>query len=47
MARDVLHVLRALLSKDTGEQVHFHTGPDGRPAVCEFPRCDRPGLAVD
>ena len=47
MARGILAVLRSLLADDAGERVHFHTGPTGHPAVCEFPRCDRPALRVD
>ncbi len=47
MARGILSVLRDLLTHDTAEDVHFHPGPTGHPAVCEFPRCDRPALTVD
>ncbi len=47
MAREILSALRNLLADDdTGERIHFHPGPNGLPAVCEFPRCDRPALTV-
>ena len=48
MAREFLSALRNLLvTEDAGERVHFHTGPTGAPAVCEFPGCDRPALSVE
>ena len=30
-----------------GGDVHFHTGPQGRPAVCHADACSRPRLQVD
>ncbi len=29
------------------EQVHFHQGPQGQPAVCFDARCSQPHLDVD
>jgi hypothetical protein len=26
--------------------VHFHAGPGGHPYVCDFHRCDSPGLSA-
>lgn len=47
MAREILSALRNLFAtEDAGERIHFHAGPAGKPAVCEFPRCDRPALTV-
>jgi len=28
----------------TQDHVHFHAGSDGRPYVCDYQRCDSPGL---
>ena len=48
MAREILTSLRNLFTtSDAGEHVHFHAGPNGVPAVCEFHACDRPALTVE
>ena len=48
MAREIISVLRNLFTADAaGEPVHFHSGPHGIPAVCEFHGCDRPALSVE
>ena len=39
---------RALRASHTGtEQVHFHSGPGGRPYACHDARCQSPSLDVD
>jgi hypothetical protein len=30
----------------SADAVHFHRGPQGRPAVCDDPRCTSPQLDV-
>lgn len=48
MAREIISALRNLFTADgAGEQIHFHSGPNGAPAVCEFHGCDRPALSVE
>lgn len=48
MAREILSALRNLFAtEEAGERIHFHAGPGGVPAVCEFHRCDRPALTVE
>lgn len=44
---NVLSALHSMFAGDTGDQVHFHRGPDGNPAVCDDARCDRPQLSID
>lgn len=34
----------ALREHHVEESVHFHAGNDGRPYVCETPRCSSPSL---
>lgn len=44
-----LHKLISMLVHDepTDEAlVHFHSGPQGQPAVCDNPRCQVPRLTV-
>ena len=36
----------ALRDHHTEAPVHFHAGDDGRPYVCEAPRCSSPGLTT-
>jgi hypothetical protein len=40
-------VARALPESPTEEKVHFHAGANGRPDVCDNPRCTSPSLHVD
>ena len=48
MAREIISALRSLFAtEDAGERIHFHTGPNGAPAVCEFHGCDRPALTIE
>ena len=45
MTRGILAALRALLDEPT-ENVHFHTGSEGQPAVCYDRHCSNPRLNV-
>jgi hypothetical protein len=36
----------ALRPRYAEEPVHFHAGDDGRPYVCEAPRCSSPSLTT-
>ncbi len=48
MSRALLSALRNVFATDEhGDDVHFHIGAAGVPAVCEFPHCDRPALSVE
>ncbi len=40
-------IRRFLDAPSAQDSVHFHLGHDGRPYVCDFARCDSPGLTVD
>ena len=37
-------IARAIHGDSTQDHVHFHAGSDGRPYVCDYQRCDSPGL---
>jgi hypothetical protein len=38
--------LIARLRAPQGDRVHFHSGPQGEPAVCDNPGCTAPHLDV-
>jgi hypothetical protein len=38
-------IARALRTKPTPENVHFHADSDGRPFVCDVDRCESPALS--
>jgi hypothetical protein len=38
-------IARALRTKPTHENVHFHLDSDGRPFVCDVDRCESPALS--
>jgi hypothetical protein len=43
----LLSTVRNLFAGDQNDDnVHFHIGPAGVPAVCDFHNCDRPSLTV-
>ena len=42
LIHDVLDTVRRTLRPT--ERLHFHAGDDGRPYVCENPRCTSPAL---
>jgi hypothetical protein len=45
LARLCAGVAQALRTHDSPDaHVHFHSGNDGRPYVCENPRCESPSL---
>jgi hypothetical protein len=45
--KSTMTALRRIVSRPTPtEPVHFHLGQDGRPAVCDAPRCESPGFDV-
>ena len=46
MTRLLSTVRNLFASDETGDSVHFHIGPAGVPAVCDFHNCDRPSLTV-
>ncbi len=46
MTRLLSTVRNLFAGHETADSVHFHIGPAGVPAVCEFPNCDRPSLTV-
>ena len=38
-------IVRVFRAEPTPDQAHFHAGSDGRPYVCDYDRCDSPGLS--
>jgi hypothetical protein len=40
-------IRRMLVAPPAREAVHFHLHHDGRPFVCDFPRCDSPAFTLD
>ena len=38
-------IARAVSTKPSHEDVHFHLDSDGRPFVCDIVRCDSPSLS--
>jgi hypothetical protein len=47
MTLNITASIRRALRGESGaphDGVHFHGGPDG-PFVCDFPRCDSPGIS--
>jgi hypothetical protein len=45
IARLLAGVAQALRTEDSADaHVHFHSGDNGRPYVCENPRCESPSL---
>jgi hypothetical protein len=48
MTHDLLSALRNLFAAEPArDDVHFHRGPTGAPAVCDVHGCDRPALTVE
>jgi hypothetical protein len=44
IAASVSRVLRRVVPATTQHDVHFHVDPGGRPYVCDYARCESPGL---
>jgi hypothetical protein len=45
IGRLLVGVVQALRTQDDADaHVHFHSGDNGRPYVCENPRCESPAL---
>ena len=48
MSLNITASIRRALRGESGalhHGVHFHAGTDGRPYVCDFHRCDSPGIS--
>lgn len=47
IATSVSRALRRVIPPTVQHDVHFHLDSGGRPYVCDYTRCDSPGLTAD
>jgi hypothetical protein len=47
IASSVSRALRRVVPATVQHDVHFHVDSVGRPYVCDYARCDSPGLTAD
>ncbi len=47
IAASVGRALRRVIPATVQHDVHFHVDSVGRPYVCDYARCDSPGLTQD
>jgi hypothetical protein len=47
IAASVNRALRRVIPAAVHDDVHFHLDSVGRPYVCDYARCDSPGLTTD
>jgi hypothetical protein len=47
IATSVSRALRRVIPVTVQHDVHFHVDSVGRPYVCDYARCDSPGLTAD
>ncbi len=47
IAASVNRALRRVVPTTAQHDVHFHVDSVGRPYVCDYARCDSPGLTAD
>jgi len=47
IATSISRALRRAIPAAVQHDVHFHVDSGGRPYVCDYTRCDSPGLTAD
>jgi hypothetical protein len=47
IATSVSRAWRRVMPATVQHDVHFHVGSGGRPYVCDYTRCESPGLTAD
>jgi hypothetical protein len=47
IATSISRALQRVIPATVQHDVHFHLGSGGRPYVCDYTRCDSPGLTAD
>lgn len=46
IAAPIGRAVRRAVCTSSHDDVHFHVDSDGRPFVCDYRRCDSPGLTA-